>query len=63
MLWAVNKLHGDRLVWNDAVLDRLVATPQLKSMLLAGNTPAEIVAAWQPEVDAFRAMSAKYLLY
>ena len=63
MLWAVNRLHGDRLVWNDAVLDRLVATPQLKSMLLAGNTPAEIFAAWRPEVDAFRAMSAKYLLY
>ncbi len=63
MLWAVNKLHGDRLVWNDAVLDRLAATSQLKAMLLAGNTPAEISAAWQPEVDAFRAQSARYLLY
>ena len=63
MLWAVNRLHPDRVVWNDAVLDRLVATTRLKTMILAGKPPAEIFAAWQAEVDAFRRLSAKYRIY
>lgn len=63
LLWAVHALHRDRLVWNDASLDRLVATPRLKAMLQAGKSPAEIFASWEPEVAAFRATSAKYLLY
>ena len=63
MLWAVHRLHPDRVVWNDAVLDRLVATPRLKAMILAGKQPAEIFAAWRAEVDAFGARSAKYRIY
>ena len=64
MLWAVHRLHPDRLVWNDAVLDRLVATPRLKAMLLAGKEPREIFASWSAEVDAFRRRSsAPYHLY
>jgi uncharacterized protein YbbC (DUF1343 family) len=63
LLWAVNRLHPDKLVWNDATLDRLVATPRLKAMLVAGAEPADIFAAWKPEVEAFRARSAPYLLY
>lgn len=63
LLWAVHALHADRLVWNDAVLDRLVATTRLKAMLEAGRSPGEIVAAWTGEVDDFRRVSARYLLY
>lgn len=63
MLWAVNRLHPDRLVWNDAVLDRLAATTRLKTMIVGGKAPAEIFASWTAEVDAFRARSAGYRLY
>ncbi|MBK8059071.1 MAG: DUF1343 domain-containing protein [Gemmatimonadetes bacterium] len=63
LLWVVHTLHADRLVWNDAALDRLTATPRLKAMLQAGRTPREIVAAWSSEVAAFRALSARYLMY
>ena len=63
MLWAVHKLHPDKLVWNDAALDRLTATKRLKSMLLTGRTPDEIFAAWDAEVDGFRTRRAGYLLY
>jgi uncharacterized protein YbbC (DUF1343 family) len=63
MLWAVHRLHPDRLVWNDAVLDRLTATPRLKSMIVGGRTPREIVASWQSEVQAFERRRAPYLLY
>jgi uncharacterized protein YbbC (DUF1343 family) len=63
MLWAVYQLHPDRIVWNDAVLDRLTATPRLKQMILAGRQPAEIVASWRTELNAFERRRAPYLLY
>ncbi len=63
MVWAVHHLHAERLVWNDAVLDRLAATPRLKAMILEGRRPDEIFAAWRGEVDAFRRRSAPYHLY
>lgn len=63
MLWAVYQLHPDRIVWNDAVLDRLTATPRLKQMILAGKRPDEIVASWRAEVEAFERRRAPYLLY
>lgn len=63
MLWAVHRLHPDRLIWNDAVMDRLTATPRLKAMILGGKRPEEIFASWRAEVEAFRSRSAPYLLY
>ncbi len=63
MLWAVHALHRDRLVWNDATLDRLAATPRLKQMLEAGRAPAEIFVSWENELTQFRAISAPYYLY
>jgi uncharacterized protein YbbC (DUF1343 family) len=63
MLWAVHRLHRDSLVWNDAVLDRLVATPRLKAMLLAGHEPSEIFASWADEVRAFERRRTPYLIY
>jgi uncharacterized protein YbbC (DUF1343 family) len=63
LLWAVHKLHPDKIVWNESALDRLTATPRLKNMIVSGSTPAQIFAEWQNEVEAFRARRAKYLLY
>lgn len=63
MLWAVHALHRERLVWNDATLDRLVATPRLKRLLEAGRTPPEIFATWDAEIARFRAISSPYRLY
>jgi uncharacterized protein YbbC (DUF1343 family) len=63
ILWAVHKLHSDKLVWNDAALDRLTATPRLKSMIVGGSKPAEIFAAWRGEVETFKTRRAAYLLY
>ena len=63
MLWAVRRLHADRLIWNDAVMDRLTATPRLKTMILEGKRPEEIFASWRAEVETFRSRSAPYLMY
>ena len=63
MLWAVHALHADTLVWNDAVLDRLAATPRLKQMIVAGATPSQIFAAWAPELAHFHTRADRYRLY
>jgi uncharacterized protein YbbC (DUF1343 family) len=63
LVWAVNALHPERLVWNDATLERLSATRRLKSMIVGGARPEQIYAAWQGEVEAFRVRRAPYLLY
>ncbi len=63
ILWAVNRLHPDRLAWNDAALDRLAATPRLKAMIVGGSSPVQIFRAWAKEVQAFEAKRARYLLY
>ena len=63
MMWAVQTLHGDKLVWNDASFDRLTATKRLKAMLLAGESPDAIASAWSAELASFRSRRAKYLMY
>ena len=44
-------------------LARLSGTDRLMEMLEAGRSPAEIIAVWQPEVEAFRNRRTPYLLY
>ena len=63
ILWAVHRLHPEKLVWNDAVLERLTATRRLKTMILAGRTPSEIFDAWRDEVAAYRVRSRPYHMY
>jgi uncharacterized protein YbbC (DUF1343 family) len=63
MLWAVHAEHANQLVWNDAVFDRLTATPRLKQLLLAGATPDVMANAWRDELQRFQSRRAPYLLY
>lgn len=43
--------------------DRLAGTPRLRQQLLAGASPDEIRKEWQPELEAFKILREKYLLY
>ena len=43
--------------------DLLAGGPELRRMIVAGRSGAEIAAAFNPEVTAFRALRKKYLLY
>lgn len=55
-----------RLYPQQFALDRiieLVGSRQTLEALEAGQPPAQIVESWQPALDAFRALRAKYLLY
>lgn len=43
--------------------DRLAGTPRLKEQIRQGLSEEQIRASWQKDLDAYREMRAKYLLY
>lgn len=43
--------------------EKLAGTKLLRQQIIAGKTEAEIRASWQPELQKFRAIRKKYLLY
>ncbi len=45
------------------MFEKLVGTAYVRSMLLDGASVEEIRARWQPDVDRYRRLRARYLLY
>ena len=43
--------------------DKLAGTDQLRKQIIAGASKEEIQASWQPALDDFKSLRAKYLLY
>jgi len=43
--------------------DLLAGTDKLRKMILSGKTEAEIKESWKPELEKYKAMRQKYLLY
>ncbi|GHE46677.1 hypothetical protein GCM10017764_32410 [Sphingobacterium griseoflavum] len=43
--------------------DKLAGTDQLRKMILAGKTETEIRNSWKAELEAYKTMRKKYLLY
>ena len=46
-----------------ATFDLLAGTTRLRTMIGAGEEPADIAAAWTDEVESFAALRAQYLMY
>lgn len=63
VLWAIHKVHPDKLEWDLATLDRLVGTRRLVNMIKQGASPFDIFATWLNELDEFKKMSYKYIIY
>ncbi len=63
LIWAINRLHPDQLVWNEQVLHRLTGTNRLIDMIKAGNTPSDIYQSWAAELASFKQTREQYLLY
>jgi uncharacterized protein YbbC (DUF1343 family) len=43
--------------------DKLAGTTLLKEQIIAGKSEAEIRASWEPELEQFKQLRKKYLLY
>ena len=63
LLWAFKTSHPEEFHWKGSSIDRLAGTPALRQMLDAGRGPVAIVDSWEAEIDRFRAVRSKYLLY
>jgi uncharacterized protein YbbC (DUF1343 family) len=63
MVWAIHKLHADKLEWNERTWDRLTGTRRLINMIRGGSHPNEIFAAWEDEIAEFAVLREQYLLY
>jgi uncharacterized protein YbbC (DUF1343 family) len=63
MVWAVHRLHADKLVWDEEVIERLTGTGRLVRMIREGRLPSEIFASWENELELFKHVRQKYLLY
>jgi uncharacterized protein YbbC (DUF1343 family) len=63
MLSTARQVAPGRVQFTPSTFDHLAGTDRIRSAL-ESNTPAvEIIAAWQPELQRFRALRERYLLY
>jgi uncharacterized protein YbbC (DUF1343 family) len=47
----------------NSFFNTLAGTDQLKNMILEGKTAAEIKASWAKDLQNYRTLRAKYILY
>lgn len=58
------RLYGDRFQWrSDLWIDRLTGSSYVRTAIDAGRGVDAIVAGWQEDLAAFRALRERYLLY
>jgi uncharacterized protein YbbC (DUF1343 family) len=48
---------------SNGFFDKLCGTASIREMVTAGKNAEDIRAAWQPELQVYKAMRKKYLLY
>jgi uncharacterized protein YbbC (DUF1343 family) len=58
---ALKRAHGE--TFEHKALAQLLGSRAALAAIEAGRPASEIVAAWQPQLAAFRDVRAKYLLY
>ncbi|HCA79670.1 MAG TPA: DUF1343 domain-containing protein [Bacteroidetes bacterium] len=63
MLVTARKLYPDSLKWRDRSIDRLSGTPRLRKAIDAGDSVEKIVGMWKSDVEKFKKVRAKHLLY
>jgi uncharacterized protein YbbC (DUF1343 family) len=63
MLVEAYRLAGDHWSWNERHFDRLAGTDALRKGIAAGQSAATLTASWPAQIDAFKALSAPYLIY
>ena len=63
LVYALHKLYPDNFEFRRNWLDRLFGDTYFKEMLVAGNNPNEIISVWQEELEDFKILRDKYLLY
>jgi uncharacterized protein YbbC (DUF1343 family) len=63
MIAAARTIAGSRVQLTGGTFDRLAGTDQLRRAIQADTPVVDIVAAWQPDLERYRARRESYLLY
>ena len=63
MIAAARTIAGSRVQLTGGTFDRLAGTDQLRRAIQADAPVVDIVAAWQPDLERYRARRESYLLY
>jgi uncharacterized protein YbbC (DUF1343 family) len=63
LLHIIQRIHPDSIGFRVAGFDRLAGGPGLRTAILAGKSPRDIVASWQPEIARWEADRRDLLLY
>ncbi len=63
--WLVKtyKLYPDKAIYFNKFFDRLSGDKALKQMIIDGKSIIEIKDTWQPEINKFKKIRSKYLIY
>lgn len=65
LAWLIDmyRIYPDKAHFFIGYFNRLAGTDVLQKQIIAGASEAEIHKSWEPGLEKFRAMRAKYLLY
>lgn len=63
ILWAINKLHPDKIEINKVSMARLWGSDNFYEMLIDGSTIDQIEESYQNDITIFSELRKKYLLY
>jgi uncharacterized protein YbbC (DUF1343 family) len=63
ILAMIKQLYGDKLEFHDKYFDRVLGNSTVREDLESGKPVDQIIAAYQPGLDAFAKSRQKYLLY
>ena len=59
----MNKVKGVKTPFFTSSFNRIAGTDALKKQIIEGKTEAEIRQTWQKELEKFKEVRKKYLLY
>ncbi len=65
LTWLIDawKVAGDSSTFFNAYFEKLAGTASLRRQIMAGDSPEQIRASWQPALNNFKKIREKYLLY
>jgi len=63
LIYSLIKLYPDNFKFRENYFDKLAGTDKLRKDLLAGKNPSAIIKSWENELEEFKSIRKKYLLY
>lgn len=63
LLTALVKLYPDKIIFKKDYFDKLAGSDKLRKELLTGIPEEEIINGWEVEIENFKSIRKKYLLY